>query len=114
MVASILGQKLDGKTQTPINEDAEIQKAIANGLPTPDNNGILSMTMFLVNAGEDLFLPLGMSTSLKVWYADGAGPFQCNVTANDSDDLVPSEVIQDVTRTNGRSNAKNQAFPFTG
>jgi len=86
-------QKLDGKEQTPINKDAEIKKAVAQGLPTPDKDGILKMTMFQVNA-------------------DGAGPFKCEVSHNDNDDLVPAEVVKDVPGEKGKSKAKNQAFPF--
>lgn len=44
-------QKLNGKSQTPINEKAEVSKAIANGLPSADSTGTLSMTLFQVNAG---------------------------------------------------------------
>lgn len=86
-------QKLDGKKQTPINKDAEIKKAVAKGLPTPDKDGILKMTMFQVNA-------------------DGAGPFKCEVSHNDNDDLVPATVVKDVPGKKGKSNAKNQPFPF--
>lgn len=45
-------QKLDGKSQTPINEKAEVSKAIAKGLPSVDSTGTLSMTLFQVNAGK--------------------------------------------------------------
>jgi len=50
------GQRLKSLRQTPIDKDAEVQKAVAKGLPTPDSNGILSMTMFQVNGGEDLYI----------------------------------------------------------
>jgi len=86
-------QKLNGKKQTPINKDAEIKKAVAKGLPTPDKDGVLKMTMFQVNG-------------------DGAGPFKCEVSHNDKNDLVPAQVVKDVPGKNGRSKAKNQAFPF--
>src|SRR5258708_38810126 len=58
------------------------------------------------------FLTLGIGTLLKAWYADGAGPFKCEVSANDNGDLVLAQVIKDVPGTKGRSNAKNKAFPF--
>jgi hypothetical protein len=43
-------QKLDGKKQTPVNQDVELQKAIANGLPTAAADGTIAMTLFQVNA----------------------------------------------------------------
>jgi len=86
-------QKLDGKKQTPINKDAEIKKSVAKGLPTPDKDGVLKMTMFQVNA-------------------DGAGPFKCEVSPDDNGGLVPAQVTKDVPGTKGKSNSKNKAFPF--
>lgn len=106
------GQRLKLLKPNPIDKDAEVQKAVANGLPTPDSNGILSMTMFQVNGGEDLFRPLGIGALLKAWYADGAGPYTCEVSPSGNDDLVPAEVTTDVPGKRGRSRARNQAFPF--
>lgn len=108
----MLGQKLDGKKQTPINKKKEIKKAVSKGLPTPNSDGVLRMTMFQVNAGEDLLSTLGYRRLLKAWITDGAGPFKCEVSPNGNGDLVPAEVIKDVPGTKGRSNAKKQAFPF--
>jgi len=86
-------QKLNGKKQTKIKKDAEVKKLVAKGLPTPDKDGVLKMTMFQVNA-------------------DGAGPFKCEVSANGKDNLVPAKVVKDVPGKKGKSNAKNKAFPF--
>jgi hypothetical protein len=43
-------QKLDGKSQTPINEKSELSKAVQAGLPTASSDGTISMTLFQVNA----------------------------------------------------------------
>lgn len=89
-------QKLNGKTQTPINFDAEMKKAIDAGLPSVAADGMLSMTLFQVNA-------------------DGAGPYKMEVSADGTGKkFVPMEVITQVPGTNSRSNAKNQAFPLVG
>lgn len=85
---------------------------MAKGLPTPDKDGVLKMTIFQVNAGENLFLPVVTGALLRTWHVDGAGPFKCEVSSNGKGDLAPANVIKDVPGTKGRSNAKNQAFPF--
>lgn len=85
---------------------------MAKGLPTPDKDGVLKMTMFQVNGGEDLFLPLSIGVFLNARYTDGAGPFKCEVSANGNDNLVPAKVVKDVPGKKGKSNAKNKAFPF--
>lgn len=43
-------QKLNGVSQTELNEPSELSKAIAAGLPTASSNGTISMTLFQVNA----------------------------------------------------------------
>jgi len=92
--ASLCGsQRLKLLKPNLIDKDAEVQKAVANGLPTADSNGILSMTIFQVNG-------------------DGAGPYTCAVSPSGNDDLIPAEVTTDVPGKRGRSGARNQAFPF--
>jgi len=87
-------QKLNGKSQTPINENLELSKAIQAGLPTASSDGTISMTLFQVNA-------------------DGAGPYNCEVSDDASGkNFVPMKTITDVPGTKGRSNAKNAAFPL--
>lgn len=41
-------QKLDGKSQTPLNEKSEMSKAIKAGLPSAAADGTVSMTLFQV------------------------------------------------------------------
>ena len=55
LTRSCLAQRLKLLKSNPIDKDTEVQKAVANGLPTPDSNGVLSMTMFQVNGGQHLF-----------------------------------------------------------
>lgn len=43
-------QKLNGKTQTELNEAAALSKAVNAGLPTASSDGTISMTLFQVNA----------------------------------------------------------------
>lgn len=42
-------QKLNGKTQSPINEKSEMSKAISAGLPSAAADGTVTMTMFQVS-----------------------------------------------------------------
>jgi len=87
-------QKLNGKTQTPINEASALSKAVKAGLPTAAADGTISMTLFQVNA-------------------DGAGPYNCEVSADASGkSFVAMKTINDVPGTKGKSNAKNTAFPL--
>jgi hypothetical protein len=87
-------QKLDGKSQTPINEQAELSKAVSAGLPTTSSDGTISMTLFQVNA-------------------DGAGPYNCEVSNDASGkNFVAMKTLTDVPGTKGKSNAKNTAFPL--
>lgn len=54
-------QKLDGKTETPVNLMSELSKAIQSGLPTVASDGTITMTLFQVNgdgAGCVYNLPL--------------------------------------------------------
>jgi len=87
-------QKLNGKTQTPVNEKLELSKAVNAGLPTASSDGTISMTLFQVNA-------------------DGAGPYNCEVSDDASGtNFVAMKTINDVPGTKGKSNAKNAAFPL--
>lgn len=88
-------QKLDGKKQTPINFQAALKTATnAKNLATADANGVISMTLFQVNA-------------------DGAGPYSCKVSADASGkDFKAMEVITQVPGTKGKSKAANKSFKF--
>ncbi|KAF7970583.1 hypothetical protein HWV62_23583 [Athelia sp. TMB] len=87
-------QKLNGVSQTEVNEASELSKAIKAGLPTASSNGTISMTLFQVNA-------------------DGAGPYNCEVSADASGkNFVAMKTLVDVPGTKGKSNAKNTAFPL--
>jgi len=88
-------QKLDGKKQTPINFQAALKKATdPKNLATADANGVISMTLFQVNA-------------------DGAGPYSCKVSADASGkDFKAMEVVTQVPGTKGKSKAANKSFKF--
>jgi len=87
-------QKLNGKAETAVNEQSELSKAINAGLPTAASDGTISMTLFQVNA-------------------DGAGPYNCEVSDDASGgNFVAMKTVTDVPGTKGISNAKNTAFPL--
>lgn len=88
-------QKLDGKKQTPIDFQAALKTATnPKNLATADANGVISMTLFQVNA-------------------DGAGPYSCKVSADASGkNFKAMEVVTQVPGTKGKSGAANKSFKF--
>jgi len=93
---SICGsQKLDGKKQTAIDFQAALKTATnPKNLATADANGVISMTLFQVNA-------------------DGAGPYTCKVSADASGkNFKAMEVVTQVPGTKGKSGAANKSFKF--
>jgi len=88
-------QKLDGKKQTPIDFQKALKTATdPKNLATADANGIISMTLFQVNA-------------------DGAGPYSCKVSADASGkNFKDMKVLTQVPGTKGKSGAANKSFKF--
>jgi len=88
-------QKLDGKKQTPIDFQAALKTATnPKNLATADANGVISMTLFQVNA-------------------DGAGPYSCKVSEDASGkNFKAMEVVTQVPGTKGKSGAANKSFKF--
>ncbi|CAE6443816.1 hypothetical protein ACGC1H_002502 [Rhizoctonia solani] len=78
----------------PIDAAAEMDAAVAAGLPAVAADGTITMVMHQVNG-------------------DGAGPYTCGVSADASaQNFVDMKIVTNVPGQNSRSNARAQDFPL--